>query len=513
MVEQQQGFRILTGRRILSGPRWFPWVVVAFLPIVAFGADNEALLETAGRMHPALVHFPIALIITALLFELVRIVIRHNRPSPAAIGCLLVAVVSASVAGASGWVHADVDGLAGDDPVELHRWVAIASGSLALIALLFGIAARGGSEGDGRYVARRMYVLFLVLAAGTVGFAGHQGGELVYGKGYMFEPIFGKADGGDADEVSFTPPTGAVPEVIDFDRDLLPTFEARCVKCHGPKKQNGKLRLDSLEALQASRYFDEIVVSGDPDSSTLHERINLPERDRDFMPKRGETLSEWEIEAIRRWIVGLGAGAGDDGQGGDDSLLDELDELLGDFDTVNETLVGVVDAVTERGGHASFESRGSNRLIVNWSVLSRPITSEDLSILDSAAGSIVELNLGGVGVTDALLEPVVGLIALERLNISRSDISDRGLASLGPLESLRVLNLYGSPVSNASIETIAGLPALERVYLWRTFVNEAGLEALREAKPDLEIVADTQGVDAEPEVEPGQTEEPETDDG
>jgi len=487
-------------------------LAVAAVAGSASGVEEDALLETAGRMHPALVHFPIALIITALLFEMVRIAIRHHRPSPAAIGCLLIAVGSAVVAAASGWVHADFEGLAGDSPVELHRWVAIASGSFALLALIFGIAARGGRDDDDdpRHVARRMYVLFLVLAAGAVGFAGHQGGELVYGEGYIFEPIFGKAEVDDADEVAFTPPSGAVPEVVDFDRDLLPTFTARCIKCHGPKKRNGKLRLDSLKELRASRYFDEIVVAGDPESSTLYERITLPKRDRDFMPKRGEPLSEWEIEAIRRWIEDLKPEADDDGP--DDDLLGDLDDAINQAldQAGSEELVAVIDAVTKRGGYAGLESSGSNRVVVNWSVLSRPVTGEDLALLEPARQAIVELNLGGVGVTDALLEPVAAMTSLERLNISRSDISDRGLAAIGHLERLRVLNLYGSPISNASVETIAGLPALERVYLWRTFINDEGIAALREAKPGLEIVADTE--EAQPEPEPVETEPVDTDD-
>ena len=75
--EQQDGYR--EGQR--WSQRWWISAAVAVWSTTAMGADNDALLETAGRMHPALVHFPIALIVTALLFEMVRIVIRHHRPS------------------------------------------------------------------------------------------------------------------------------------------------------------------------------------------------------------------------------------------------------------------------------------------------------------------------------------------------------------------------------------------------------------------------------------------------
>jgi len=33
-------------------------------------------------------------------------------------------------------------------------------------------------------------------------------------------------------------------EAVDFARDIEPIFKTHCYKCHGPKKQEGGLRLD-----------------------------------------------------------------------------------------------------------------------------------------------------------------------------------------------------------------------------------------------------------------------------
>jgi mono/diheme cytochrome c family protein len=35
---------------------------------------------------------------------------------------------------------------------------------------------------------------------------------------------------------------------VDFARDIQPILNQNCVKCHGPEKQKGKLRLDSRAA-------------------------------------------------------------------------------------------------------------------------------------------------------------------------------------------------------------------------------------------------------------------------
>ena len=43
-------------------------------------------------------------------------------------------------------------------------------------------------------------------------------------------------------DVSKLPPAAAV--AVDFERDIQPLFADRCIKCHGPEKQKGGLRLD-----------------------------------------------------------------------------------------------------------------------------------------------------------------------------------------------------------------------------------------------------------------------------
>lgn len=479
------------------------WAVLAFgaacAPVLA--AETEALFETAGRTHPALVHFPIALIAAAFLFELVRIVGRRDRPSTAALGCLFIAAAGAALATTTGWWHADFDGRTGEEQVELHRWVAIVGGSLAVLALMLGLTALGGD----RRMLRRLYVLVVAVAAGTITVAGHQGGELVYGEGYVFEPLFG------GDEA--TEPAGPVLVVADlpaaqdvsFERDLLPVFRAACIECHGADKQNGKLRLDSIEALRSSPYFDEVIVAGDADRSTLYERITLPQTDRDFMPKRGEPLAARDVAAIRRWIEGQTAGL-------DAASSTDIDQPA--EEPTGEARVAraeqVIAAVAARGGHAAFESAQNDRLVVNLSVLSRPMTREDLTALEPAADAVIELNLGGAGVTDALVPDLVRFAGIERLNLSRSDIKDSSIAALGPLGRLRVLNLYGSSVTNAAVDAIAALPGLERVYIWRTFIDATGVQRLQTLRPGLQVIV---GAEAPLPEAPAEVSAPEPPDG
>lgn len=481
VVDEQQLGRYGQPRR-----GWMTFGLLAVMTPVALGADQGAWLEAAGRLHPSLTHFPIALIIAAVVFECVRVLARRDRPSPAALGCLVIAVGGAALASASGWLHADAEGVAGDSGVELHRWLGIAAGSLALLALSFGLFAAGGDRPRSRWG----YLFLTLLAASTVGFTGHQGGELTYGEGWVLEPIWGQPAGGANADTPLLVQPEVMPQFVQFETDLLPIFEQNCIKCHGKRKQNGKLRLDSIEALRASPYFDEVVIAGEHAVSPLYERLVLPKTDRDFMPKRGERLAKWQIEMVRRWIDGQQAQV--EGGGPVFTPNTGVTKQTTPSISIESTSVdvrGVIAAVNGRGGGAIFESTDGQRLVVNFSVISRPIESADLETLMPSATFVVELNIGGIGATDAVLQQVGALTALERLNVSRSDITDEGLAALSSLDRLEVLNLYGSPVTNASITHIAELPAIRRVYVWQTLIDEVGIDLLHLARPDIEIFA------------------------
>lgn len=269
-----------------------------FLLTASAAANASPWLEVAGRAHVAIVHFPVGLIAGAVVFELVRIVAKGTKPSPAALGCTLLAILGGVAAAASGWLHADAEQLSGNSDLELHRWVAIAATAFALIAAVFGLIARKTEA----QTTRRLYVLALFIAGGGTMFASHLGGELVWGRGYLWQPLMPAAPTQSNTDDALTQPLVIVGPV-DFDAHLLPIFNNQCIECHGPRKQNGKLRLDSYDELMASPYIDDVLTAGEPDISTLYERIILPEDHRDFMPKRGKKLPDDRIDAIRRWIA------------------------------------------------------------------------------------------------------------------------------------------------------------------------------------------------------------------
>jgi hypothetical protein len=81
-----------------------------------------------------------------------------------------------------------------------------------------------------------------------------------------------------------------------LERHVLPLLKARCVKCHGPAKREGKLSLASPKGLARGGKNGGLVVPGRPDMSLILGRVA-----DDEMPPE-EPLPDDEKALIRRWI-------------------------------------------------------------------------------------------------------------------------------------------------------------------------------------------------------------------
>ena len=283
----------------------------------------ESLLQFFGRLHPAVVHFPIALLMVAAGLEVARW--RRREPSPAAAVCLSVAAVAAVVAVGCGWAYAHFDAAGADEALLFrHRWTGVAVAVAAVVSLASLPSARRDPDGP----LLGVYRVALVLAGAGVALSGHFGGQLVYGEGYALE-AFGssrpKVEPGavvaESDPVAVEEPVDGTPAPadgaggagagadasgageVDFVRDVLPILDQHCYECHGPTgKARGGLRLSNTDDLLSDDEVLRILVAGDADASLLVQLIRLPVDDEDRMPAEGDPLSEDQIRIIADWI-------------------------------------------------------------------------------------------------------------------------------------------------------------------------------------------------------------------
>ncbi|HYV34305.1 MAG TPA: DUF1549 domain-containing protein, partial [Gemmataceae bacterium] len=87
---------------------------------------------------------------------------------------------------------------------------------------------------------------------------------------------------------------------LDYNFDIRPILADRCFVCHGPDEKNrkAKMRLDV-----AGSAYQLAIVPGKPGESELIKRITATDHQQMPPPKSKLTLSNHEIELLRRWIA------------------------------------------------------------------------------------------------------------------------------------------------------------------------------------------------------------------
>ena len=89
---------------------------------------------------------------------------------------------------------------------------------------------------------------------------------------------------------------------VDFDREIRPLLQDRCVECHGPKKNKADLRLDAKSHALKGGESGPSFIAGDPTKSLIFDRITTQDEDKK-MPPKGEPLTATETEKVRQWIA------------------------------------------------------------------------------------------------------------------------------------------------------------------------------------------------------------------
>lgn len=88
-----------------------------------------------------------------------------------------------------------------------------------------------------------------------------------------------------------------------FETRIRPVLHEQCVQCHGPEKQQGRLRVDALRFLLEGGDSGAAVVPGRPDDSLLLRAMRHVDVDLQMPPsKAGPKLSESVLADFSQWI-------------------------------------------------------------------------------------------------------------------------------------------------------------------------------------------------------------------
>jgi len=88
----------------------------------------------------------------------------------------------------------------------------------------------------------------------------------------------------------------------DFEQQVAPILQSRCLGCHGKKVQEAGLRLDSRDRILQGGDNPNIVNAGRSSKSRLIDLVAGTAHDNLGMPPEGPRLRPEQIEALRRWI-------------------------------------------------------------------------------------------------------------------------------------------------------------------------------------------------------------------
>jgi mono/diheme cytochrome c family protein len=107
-------------------------------------------------------------------------------------------------------------------------------------------------------------------------------------------------------DVSKIPPASD-KQGVTYEADIKPIFEKSCIKCHGPERQKGKLRLDSLAAALKGGEDGKVIEAGDSAKSVLVHNVAHVGDEDDYMPPPDNKdkippLTKEQIGLIRAWI-------------------------------------------------------------------------------------------------------------------------------------------------------------------------------------------------------------------
>jgi Protein of unknown function (DUF1553)/Protein of unknown function (DUF1549)/Planctomycete cytochrome C len=89
---------------------------------------------------------------------------------------------------------------------------------------------------------------------------------------------------------------------IDFNTQIKPLFNSKCITCHGGvKRQGGFSLLFREDALAVNKSGKPAIIPNDPDGSEMIKRLSHPDLE-ERMPYKQPPLSTNEINTLRQWI-------------------------------------------------------------------------------------------------------------------------------------------------------------------------------------------------------------------
>lgn len=450
-------------------------VLIIFLLIFEQQLVIPQWVQPIGRMHPILLHFPIALLILAAGMEFFRFKAENAAASfyqKFTSGLFLIGILLSGITVLMGLILSLEDGYDGD-ALLYHKWFGVST--VFLSSLLFKL--RDFSWYKESIAKSGSVTLALILIV-----AGHFGSVLTHGDNFVLEPIT-------------TPELVPLEQAKVYDHVIQPIFQEKCVSCHNDQKLKGSLKLtDSLSILKGGKT-GKLFIAGKPNLSLLLERIHLLSSKKKHMPPSGKPqLTEEESRLLFLWIkdkASFSKKVTDLAQ--NDSLRvlatsrlkpAEIQEEDFDFDAADDKTIKKLNTFYRL---VAPVSQGSPALAVSFFSKSG-FDSKSLDELSAIKDQIVSLRLSRMPIKDTDLNKISQFESLQNLDLNFTDITGSGLKELSGLKSLKSLSLSGTKVNLLKVKSVISLKSLEVLTIWNTSFSEKDIQELKKLNKKIKIL-------------------------
>ncbi|MDQ6481892.1 c-type cytochrome domain-containing protein [Dyadobacter sp. LHD-138] len=454
-------------------------ILIAFLFLFEDKLVIPAWLQTIGRMHPMILHFPIVILLIAMLMEFFRfktenainIFYRNFLQNLLLIGALFAAVTVIM-----GLFLSREEGYSGNT-LFWHKWTG--AGIFFIASFIYWIRNSSWYKAPVAKISSVLVVVALILT-------GHYGASLTHGENFVFEPIDAQR------EMAMVP----LEKAIVFNDVIKPVLEQKCVSCHNPDKLKGELSLTDPQSILKGGKSGKLYIPGNPGMSLLLQRLHLPVDDKKHMPPTGKTqLTANEISLLSLWVK--------QNSGFNKKVIDlppndslrilataklkpaTSSEEPYDFDAADEETVKKLNNDYRTVAPLATESPALSVNIYNRSAFN----VKQLDELDKVRKQIVSLNLNKMPVNDGELKSIARFENLRKLDLNFTDITGKGLKELTGLKHLQSLTLSGTKVNFKDLQSqIAAFKKLKTVSVWDTEISLAEVSLLQKSNKNITFI-------------------------
>ena len=460
-------------------------IFIVFLLVFGHQVNIPVWLQPFGRLHPMVLHFPIVILMLAMVLEFFRFKAAYAKESlyqNFTSGLLLVGALFSAFTVVMG-LFLSKEPAYGGALLDWHKWTGVSVAFLGSLIYAFrnkawyrAPAARGGAV---------LLTLALIMT-------GHYGATLTHGDNFVLEPV--------------SKPTAIAKVPIDqarvFEDVIMPIFSQKCLNCHNLEKAKGGLIMADAKSIIKGGKTGPLFVAGKPEISLLLQRIHLPVDEKKHMPPKDEAqLTDDETAILNLWVK---QNAEMKKKVLDLSETDSLRILAAVYLTPAPLPEEEEDYDFSSANEEDIKKLSNNYRVISPLAKNSPALSvvvynksafkpEVLKELEPVRKQIVSLNLSTMPVKDEDLKQIGEFKNLRKLVLNFTNIKGAGLKYLKDLKHLHTLSLSGTAVNYKAVIEYADKSDIKYLTLWETQVNPAEIKKLQKQYREIIIVGGFNG--------------------